>query len=152
MHDTLTPRPATAAPHFAGKLIVKHDPRREEYVDAMGLTYVDVEIRRTVDDVEVITERMMVDSGATDSVVPADVLRDLGIKPVDELEYELADGSVVTFARAPVVMKLLGATVGTTVIFGPSGQKALLGVTVLESLGATIDPTTRTLTRRPTRL
>ena len=152
MHDTLTPRPATAAPHFAGKLIVKHDPRRTEYVEAMGLTFVDVEIRRTVDDVEAITERMMVDSGATDSVIPADVLSDLGVKPVDELQYELADGSLVTLARAPVVMRLLGTTVGTTVIFGPTGEKALLGVTVLESLGATLDAKTRTLTRRPTRL
>ena len=150
MTDTLSI--PDAAPRFAGKLVVPHDPRRTEYVDAMGLTYVDVEIRRSFEDVESLTERMMVDSGAIDSVLPASVLEALNVRPAGTERYELADGSVTELAYAPVVFTLLGKAVGTTAIFGPEDKTPLLGVTVLESLGATLDPTTRTLTRRPTRL
>jgi hypothetical protein len=43
----------------------------------------------------------------------------------------------------------MGEVTAGRVIFGPDGVEPILGVTALESVGITVDPATRTLTRLP---
>jgi len=40
----------------------------------------------------------LVDTGATDSVAPADELQKIGVKPEGKMSYELANGSVKEYS------------------------------------------------------
>ena len=63
--------------------------------------------------------------------------------------YELADGSVHEYPFGLAQIEFMGEVTAGRVIFGPDGVEPILGVTALESVGITIDPTTRTLKRLP---
>lgn len=43
----------------------------------------------------------------------------------------------------------MGEVTAGRVVFGPDGSEPLLGVTALESIGVTVDPSTRTLKKLP---
>jgi predicted aspartyl protease len=48
-----------------------------------------------------------------------------------------------------VQIEFMGEVTAGRVIFGPDDAEPLLGVTALESVGITVDPTSRTLKRLP---
>ena len=82
----------------------------------------------------------MVDTGATDAMIPASVLVGLGVKAKDEPEtFELADNSTMDFPVGTARLIVEGRDRDCPVIFGPEGQ-ALLGATSLEILGFGVDP------------
>jgi hypothetical protein len=56
---------------------------------------------------------------------------------VEEYEFGLAQ------------ISFMGEITAGRVIFGPDNVEPILGITALESVGITIDPTTRTLKRLP---
>ncbi len=62
----------------------------------MGLAFLEIEVGNPSS--PDVTEKIefLIDSGAVYSVVPAAVLEDLGIKPLAEQEFRLADGSKIT--------------------------------------------------------
>lgn len=114
----------------------------------LGHIYADVTVRPMTDSGKSWTGRMLVDTGATDTFVPASVLRKLGIKPAERRTYELADG---TLARLPIgfgVVEVLGRPAGATLVFAGEGEEPLLGVTVLESAGFWVDPARERLVPR----
>ena len=92
----------------------------------------------------------LVDTGATDSMAPSSELAKAGIQPVGRASYELADGSACEYAFGLAQIEFMGEITAGRVIFGPEGVEPLLGVTSLESVGVTVDPTTQTLKRLPT--
>lgn len=94
-----------------------------------------------------ITLDALVDSGATLSVAPGSVLRQLGIESLWEESFELADGSHVTLPVGDVRVTVEGRTVPSVCVFGPEGVAPILGVVVLETAGLTIDPRRRRLVR-----
>ena len=115
----------------------------------MGLTTLEVEIanpsRRSR------TERLtlLVDSGAVYSVVPAPVLRRLGIGPIRREKFSLADGTVIVRGKGAAFFKY-GDRVGVSdVVFGVRGDSMLLGALTLESLGLILDPLRRQLRPLP---
>ncbi len=115
----------------------------------MGMTHVDVTVRNPADLGRSWTGRFLVDTGAYDSVIPRSVLEAIGIKPRSTREYELADGSSVTYAIGVAELEFEGVLVGNTVVFGEEGVEPLLAVTALESGGFRVDPRREELTRLP---
>ena len=93
--------------------------------------------------------RFLVDTGATESVVPASALAEIGVEPRRQREYELADGSRQQFSIATAELEVMGEIVGGTVVFGPDEAEPLLGCTALESAGLEVDPRNQTLKRLP---
>jgi clan AA aspartic protease len=90
--------------------------------------------------------RMLVDTGATHTVLPADVAKRLGVIPSPRrLRVRLADGSTRAMRIGSVLVRLLGREAGDTVLIGPKGAEPLLGVEALEGLGLTVDPRSRKL-------
>jgi predicted aspartyl protease len=75
----------------------------------------------------------LVDSGASVSVVPGEVLCRLGIKPYRRDQCELADGSMAELDVGLAMLTLKGITVGNEVAFGPDDCEPLLGAPALQA-------------------
>ncbi len=82
----------------------------------------------------------LVDTGATYTVVPRDVLERLGITPQFRRRFRVADGRVVELDMALVMVRLEGQTLPTICVFGEPGMNALLGAVTLEEFGLGVDP------------
>jgi clan AA aspartic protease len=115
---------------------------------SMGLTYVRVSLNAPGHRKKYAAE-FLVDTGATDTLAPADELRRIGIKPVGKMAYELADGSREEFEFGLTEISFMGEITAGRVIFGPVNVEPLLGGTALESVGIIVDATNRTLKRLP---
>ena len=63
--------------------------------------------------------------------------------------YELADGTLQEYPFGLVEITFVGEVTAGRVIFGPDNVEPLLGFTALESVGITVDPTSRTQKRLP---
>ncbi len=109
----------------------------------MGLTVLEIEIANPAK--PEITEKLelLIDSGAVYSVVPTPVLEKLGIKPLAEEEFRLADGSKIKRKKGVAVFKYGERIGGADVIFGEDGDSLLLGAFTLGALGLSLDPLKR---------
>ena len=115
----------------------------------MGATHVTVTIRNPADPDRAWEGLFLVDTGATDSLVPRPHLEAIGLAPRGRRVYELADGREITVDVTVAEIEFMGETVGGTVLFGDPGAEPLLGVTALESVGIEVDPTNQRLKRLP---
>jgi clan AA aspartic protease len=115
----------------------------------MGLTHVDVKIRSLGSSNGAFEAKFLVDTRATDSLVPAVDLKWIGVQPVGKNAYELANGKVEEYEFGLAEIVFMGEVTAGRVIFGPDGVEPILGVTALESAGITIDPASRTLRKLP---
>ena len=111
----------------------------------MGLTTLDIEVGNPAN--PEVTEKIefLIDSGAVYSVVPAAILERLGIKPLVEQSFRLADGSRITRQKGIALFKYGELVGGADVIFGEEGDSQLLGAFTLEALGLSLDPLRREL-------
>ena len=91
----------------------------------------------------------LVDTGATYTWVPRDVLERLGVAPSEERPFLLADGRQVSYPIAWVQVRIDGRTQPTIAVFGDPGSEALLGVFTLEGFGFAADPVNRRLVQVP---
>ncbi|HTW93541.1 MAG TPA: clan AA aspartic protease [Tepidisphaeraceae bacterium] len=115
----------------------------------MGLTYVTVRVSSSLDSRKHYSAEFLVDTGATDSMVPAKALLKAGIKPVGKTAYELADGQIREFRFGLATFRFMGEITSGRVIFGDDDAEPLLGVTALESVGILVDAANKTLKRLP---
>jgi clan AA aspartic protease len=115
----------------------------------MGVVNANVVISNPADRRQSWKGRFLVDTGATDSLVPRQHLEAIGLKPEAQRTYILADGSDVRLDVAVARFELLGEIVGGTVLFGAPDAEPLLGVTALESLGIEVDPLNQQLKKLP---
>ena len=92
----------------------------------------------------------LVDSGAFYSVVPADVLQRLGIQPLKQETFRLANGTHIVRWKGGALFKFEEYVGFSDVIFGEEGDATLLGALSLEALGLALDPIKREL--RPMQL
>ena len=115
----------------------------------MGLTVLEVEVGNPA--TPEVTEKLefSVDSGAIYSVVPTPILEKLGIKPLSEQEFRLADGTKVARKKGIALFKYKDKIGGADVIFGEEGDSVLLGAFTLEALGLALDPLKRELKPLP---
>jgi len=109
----------------------------------MGITYVEGKVRGPAGKEESV--RFLVDSGATYSLLPERVWQAIGLKPVREHSFTLADGSMTTRKVSECYIILPAGEAHTPVILGEPDDEALLGVVTLEILGLILDPFKRTL-------
>ena len=109
----------------------------------MGLTFVEAtvtgekEVQRHV--------RFLVDSGASYSLLPEEVWKDLNLKPKRKVTFTLADGANIERYVSECLISLEGSEGHTPVILGESDDEPLLGVVTLENLGLMLDPFKRKL-------
>ena len=82
----------------------------------------------------------LVDTGATYSTIPSDVLDRLGATPVEERRFILANGQPVNYGVSWVRVRIDGREQPTLVIFAPPGSRPLLGAFTLEGFGLMADP------------
>lgn len=87
----------------------------------------------------------LADTGATLTLVPATVLRQLGIEPIGSVPVVLADGRRVTRKVGNAVIAIDGDSAPCRVLFGEADDAVLLGLTVLEQVGLAVDPVQRRL-------
>ena len=115
----------------------------------MGATHVTVLIRNPAEPQRTWEALFLVDTGATDCLVPRPHLEAIGLAPKGRRVYGLADGRDVTFDVTTADIEFMGEIVGGTIVFGEIGAEPLLGVTALQSVGIEVDPRNETLRRRP---
>jgi clan AA aspartic protease len=115
----------------------------------MGLTVLEIEVGNPAN--PEVTERVefLVDSGVIYSVVPTRILERLGIKPLSEQEFPLADGTKIVRKKGIALFKYRDKIGGADVIFGEEGDNVLLGAFTLEALGLVLDPLKRELKPLP---
>ena len=94
--------------------------------DLAGRQFVDVEA--------------LVDTGATYTVLPIDILDRLGIEQEGQRRFELGDDRVVEYPIGYARMRLEGDETIVLVVFGPEGTAPLVGATTLETAGLGVDP------------
>jgi hypothetical protein len=115
----------------------------------MTLTVLELEVGNPADGSLTEKVEFIVDSGIIHSVVPAPVLRRLGIKPFAEDEFSLGDGSKIVRKRGCASFRYGSKVGGGDVIFGEEGDATLLGALTLASLGFVLDPLRRELKPLP---
>ena len=115
----------------------------------MGVTHVTVTLRNLSRNGASYEADFLVDTGATDCLAPASKLKEIGVRPVDVMTYELADGTEQRYSFGLVETVFMGEITAGRVIFVPEDAEPLLGVTALESVAIAVDPANRTLRRLP---
>ena len=95
------------------------------------------------------TIEFLIDSGAVYSVVPAEILEGLGVRPLNEQTFRLTDGTQIRRQKGVAVFKYGDRIGGADVIFGEEGDYSLLGAFTLEALGLSLDPLRRELRQLP---
>ena len=82
----------------------------------------------------------LVDSGSTYNIIPASMLRRLGVEVWRSGTFNLADGRSVQRELGLTWVRLNGEEATAPVIFGDEGVLPLLGAVTLEIFGLGIDP------------
>ena len=115
----------------------------------MGLTVLNIEVGNPADPQITELVEFLIDSGAIYSVVPTPILEKLGIRPLSEQEFRLADGSRFVRQKGVAIFRHGERVGGADVIFGEEGDSQLLGAFTLEALGLGLDPLRRELIELP---
>ena len=115
----------------------------------MGLTVLKVKVGNPAKPKVTVDLEFLVDSGAVYSVVPAKILKRLGIKPLTTQEFRLADGTAIIRRKGIALFQYQDKIGGADVIFGEEGDSLLLGAFTLEALGLALDPLRRELKPLP---
>lgn len=87
----------------------------------------------------------LIDSGSTYSFVPTEVLKELGIKPVDERTFILANGQEISRKMGNAYFEYNKSIGAAPVLFAEEADEPLLGATTLEALRLGLDPFQRKL-------
>jgi clan AA aspartic protease len=92
-----------------------------------------------------VTLKLLVDSGATYTLLPQQVWHDIELEPMDSVKCILADGTEVERRVSECLIALPQGRRHTPVMLGEKDDEALLGVVTLEILGLILNPFSRTL-------
>jgi len=115
----------------------------------MGLTVLEIEVGNPAYPDVTIAVEFLIDSGAVYSGVPTPILEKLGIRPLTEQEFRLANGTKIVRKKGIALFKYGDQIGGADVIFGEEGDSMLLGAFTLEALGLVLDPLRRELKPLP---
>ncbi len=114
----------------------------------MSITFLKVKVINPEHPKKSQTCEFLVDSGAVYSVVPQDVLKNLGIKATSSQEFILANGEVIKRSVGNAYFEYRDKIRAAPVVFGDEGV-LLLGTTTIEALGMILDPIRRELKPLP---
>jgi predicted aspartyl protease len=90
-----------------------------------------------------------VDSGATYSVIPTEVLERLGVIVTARQEFTVANCERISRKKGIAAFRYGERIGGADVVFGEEGDASLLGAFTLEALGLALDPLKRELRELP---
>ena len=105
----------------------------------MGTFYVKIEVG-DIQGQRLEQMNALVDTGAVTTVVPASILRRLGISPTKSKTFEYANGERVELDMAPATVRVDSDATPTWVIFGAEQDGVMLGAHALEGLLLGVDP------------
>ncbi|MFQ6086177.1 MAG: aspartyl protease family protein [Candidatus Bathyarchaeia archaeon] len=111
----------------------------------MGFTTVKVKVSNPRNAIKSTEVALLVDTGATFTVIPRDTLEGIGIKPRVKRKLRTTDGRVAERDGATALVRVRGKVDEVPILFGESGDAAIMGITTLEILGFELDPITRQL-------
>jgi clan AA aspartic protease len=94
------------------------------------------------------TAQLLVDTGATITALPREILSALGIRPGMTRSFLLADGRRVQRQTGSVLATMHGVTMQIPVMFADPGDSPVLGASALEILGLAVDPIEKKLIPR----
>ena len=115
----------------------------------MGLSHVKLQVASPANLDAWETVNCLVDSGAVYSVIPSAVLDGLGIRPITQQEFMLANGETIVRRRGIAAFRYGERIGGADVVFGEEGYASLLGAMTLEALGLGLNPLRRELYELP---
>lgn len=92
-----------------------------------------------------LTLDLLVDTGATWSLIPADAAGSLGVEPSETRSVRTADGRQLDLPLAEIRFTIDGRSLTTPCLIGATGDPALLGAVTLEAFGLAADPVQKTL-------
>ena len=113
----------------------------------MGAVHVTVAVRNPAEPHRTWEGLFLVNTGATDSLVPRPYLEAIGLAPKGQRIYELADGREIKMDITTADIEFMGEIVGGTILFGEADVEPLSGVPALESVGIEVDPSNQRLKR-----
>jgi clan AA aspartic protease len=116
----------------------------------MGLTVAKVKIENIFDGRKSKELDFLVDTGAFLSIVPKEILKEIGVKPEQRKVFTLANGKKIMRRIGQVIFHYKKYYGPSWVIFGEREDKTLLGVLAIESMGLEVDPIKKRL--KPTEL
>lgn len=82
----------------------------------------------------------MVDTEASYTVVPSNILTRLGIRPHRRMAFRLADHTRIERDVGAATIRVMGQQATSLVVFGANDGPTLLGVVALETLALAVDP------------
>lgn len=85
-------------------------------------------------------QKALVDTGATWTWVPGDVLTRLGHKPTLKRRLKTADNRIIERDATEVPIRIGDETLSSLCIFGDEGSQLLLGAVTLEAFSLSPDP------------
>ena len=83
---------------------------------------------------------MWVDTGATLSWVPREIIERLDVPRLRRRPFLVADGRTIERDTAGAMVRLNGSEAMVTLVIAEPGDGHLLGATTLETLGFAVDP------------
>src|SRR3990172_5704998 len=111
----------------------------------MGTFRVEATVRNLEDPGRTRTLSLPVDTGATYTTLPRDVVEALGCQPIGKRHVLLANGREEEWPVGAVSLTLEGQELPTVCLIGPNGGPALLGAVTLEEFALSVDPVAKRL-------
>ena len=87
-----------------------------------------------------INVEALVDTGASHTMLPGDLLLSLGVEAIESVSFKLADERVVEYQVGEARLRLDGRERTVLIVFGPEDAAPLLGATTLELFNLGVDP------------
>ena len=87
----------------------------------------------------------LVDTGATNTTLPASLLESLGVTPYTTTLFERADGRELKLGVGRTWVRVDGQQEFTQVVFAGADTEPILGAVTLEEMGLAVDPVKRSL-------
>lgn len=97
----------------------------------MGMTDVTLTIKNTLDSSKIAKDDFLVDSGAAYTVIPAKIVKKLGLTPNFYRDFVLADGEKVKRPVGSAVIGYGSEEIASPVVLGKEGDSPLLGALTL---------------------
>ncbi|MBE0415155.1 MAG: hypothetical protein IBX36_01245 [Dehalococcoidia bacterium] len=113
----------------------------------MGFTYVKILVCNPFEQERQKEVELLIDTGATMSVIPRQILDGLGIKPVKRDSFRVFGGGGIERDIGPLLLKYEDRIAFTQVAFGEKDDTPVLGAIALETMGYQVDPVTKKLKR-----
>ena len=96
-----------------------------------------------------VSVEALVDTGASYTTLPAQLLRDLGVQPIRRQRFIFANGQETTKELGQTRVRIDGQEFLTFVVFADENMPSLLGAVTLEEAGLGVDPVGRKLIEVP---